>query len=74
MLEVNSFVGNEDCGGLSRDMYLCIVLHIVNSLVGILNLTGLSKKICRYNLAMGLLAFEVVMMVLIQLSYFDAMG
>ena len=63
------------CGGLKGTIWITFFMHIVNSVIGIINLTPLYK--CFWNLlpstvALGLILYEIGMLMFMQFTYFEA--
>ena len=61
------------CSALRSIQYFIFTLHSVNTLISLINLTGLEIKICNSNLVCGLLLFEIGMLAFMQISYFQSM-
>ena len=61
------------CKSLRSIQYLIFTLHGFNTIVSLINLTGLEIKICNSNLVCGLLLFEIGMLAFMQISYFQSM-
>lgn len=60
------------CGNLSGVRYIDYVLHSVNVIITIINLTGLNAKLCHGNIVLGAFIFELIMLGWKQLIYFQA--
>ncbi|TNV75970.1 hypothetical protein FGO68_gene7477 [Halteria grandinella] len=63
----------EDCLNLQQTLYLVFVMHIVNSLETILNVTGMEKKLCTGFWVCMFFIFEMTVIVYMQVVYFAAM-
>ncbi len=63
----------EDCGGMKTALWLVFIMHIVNALETLLNLTGLERKLCTSFMMCGFFIFEVTVLIYMQVVYFEAM-
>ena len=64
----------EDCSTLKNTLWLVFIMHIVNVVETLFNVTGLEKKLCTGQLLCGFFVFEVTVLVYMQVSYFEAMA
>ena len=64
----------EDCSTLKNTLWLVFIMHIVNLVETLFNVTGLDKKLCSGQLLCGFFVFEVTVLVYMQVSYFEAMA
>ena len=62
----------DDCKGLKTALWMVFVMHIVNTLETIINLTGLEKKLCNGYMICGFFIFEIVVLSYMQVVYFEA--
>ena len=62
----------DDCGGIQFVLYGVIALHMVNFMVGFINLIGKEVACCNQNMVTCLSIFEVTILVWMQISYFRA--
>ncbi len=63
----------EDCSTLKNTLWLVIIMHGLNFLENLLNLTGLDKKICSGQVLCGFFVVELTILIYMQVSYFEAM-
>ena len=60
------------CGNLKFTLWLVICMHAVNIVMGLLNLCKLETKICNQNFICALMLYEIAMLVLMQVTYFNS--
>ena len=61
-----------NCGGLKSTIWITFFMHIVNSVVGLINLTcyvSFWKNLNEY-IAIGLILYEIGMLIFMQITYF----
>ena len=61
-----------DVTPLRLPLWMVFGMHIVNSLETLMNLTGLEQKICHTYVLTGFFIFELVVLVFMQVAYFEA--
>ena len=61
-----------DCSMMGFMLWMVIILHTVNLLVTLLNLTGLEQKLCNSNMVCVFVIFEFTMLIWMQVTYFHA--
>ena len=59
-----------DCGNLRLTLYCVIMLHGVNTFMGLLNLAGCETKCCNANMVCFFMIFELGSLLWMQVSYF----
>ena len=64
--------GDSECPSLRIILYATIVLNIINIVIAILNLTGNETKVCTGNFICTVAIIEVVMMIWMQVRYFNS--
>ena len=62
----------EDCAGLRVILFSAFILHGINSLVTLINVCGLEMKLCCYDAICTLGVIEMIMIVWLQVGYFNA--
>ena len=63
----------EDCRNLKQTLYLVFIMHLVNSVETVLNITGFEKRLCTGFWVCMFFIFESVVIVYMQVVYFTAM-
>jgi len=52
----------EDCKGLKTALWMVLIMHAVNTIETLINLTGLEKKLCNGYMICGFFIFEIVVL------------
>lgn len=65
-------IGETDCAMMNMMLWLVIMLHFVNLFASLLNLCGMEKKICNSTLVCAFMIYEVSVLVMMQVTYFNA--
>lgn len=63
---------NCDSSNLRLPLWMVFGMHIVNAVETLMNLTGLEAKVCTNPILCGFFIFELVILVYMQISYFES--
>lgn len=61
------------CVQIKYVQYFIFGMHSLNTLIALVNFTGMEIRICSANLVCGLLLFEIGMLTFMQITYFQSM-